>query len=91
MDRNGPASARAVRDRPGPADLREPVGAVYDGPRVRRHEPGRLQRQARRVRLRRYQKNPHVGQGLLRRDARRLRGHAHRHFEACPRVHEAEG
>jgi len=55
------------------------------------HEPGRLQWQARRVRLRRYQKNPHVGQRMPMRDARRLRGHAHRYFAACTRVHEAEG
>ena len=40
------------------------------------HEPGRLQRQARRVRLRRYQTNPHVGPGVPGRDDRRLRGHA---------------
>ena len=35
MDGDGPAAARAVRDRTGPADLREPAGAVYDGARVR--------------------------------------------------------
>ena len=46
--------------------------ALYDGPWQCSNEPGRLQRQARRVRLRRYQTNPNVGQGVLGRDARRL-------------------
>jgi hypothetical protein len=78
----------AVCDRPGPAHLCEPAGTFHDGPRVRRHEPGRLQRQARRVRLRRHQANPNVGQGVPGGDARGICGHAPRYFEASPRIHQ---